>query len=90
MGETSCRINKRIYEHRRNLKRAHINNDLVKLNQENNDNFDFKDIKIFFNIHHKKCRKIVELSVISNYNTIKLRSDFFQFDSLFGLIGTEK
>ena len=45
----------------------------------------------YFNIHNKKkLRKIVESSVISNYNIIKQRLSFFQCVSLFNQIGAEK
>ena len=42
MGETSC-INKWIYEEKRDVKKADINNGLVKHNLETNHNFNFKD-----------------------------------------------
>ena len=69
-------LNKRIYEHTRDLKRGNINNGLIKHNLETNHNFNFKDSKILVYICNKKCWKIFEFSIISNENTIKEISFF--------------
>ena len=79
VGETSYTINTQIYEHRRDLKRADLNNDLVKHNLETNHNFNFKDPKMLVYIYSKKHWKIVESSIISNPNTITNRDSVFKY-----------
>ena len=53
MNETSCNMNKRIYEHRRDLKRVDINNGKVKHNLKTNHNFNFKVSNSLVNIRNK-------------------------------------
>ena len=50
---TYCSIDKWIYEHRKDFKRANINNSLIKHNLETNHNFNFKDSKMLVYIHKK-------------------------------------
>ena len=72
MGVIFRSFNKQIYEHKRDFKRADINNSLVKNNLETNRNINFKGLKILIYKHNNKKRcKIVKSRIISNYNTIK-------------------
>ena len=57
VGETSRNLQKRIYEHKRNLIKGNVNNSMVIQNLETNHKFDFKYIA-----------KMPESSIISNYN----------------------
>ena len=57
-------------------------------NWETKHSFDFKDSKMLVNIHFKQHKKIVESSIISNYNTIK-QGSFLSTHLLIQLISFE-
>ena len=75
--ETSRKIRKLIYEHRRDLIKGNVNNSLVRCNLEINHNFNFKDFKMLVCIPNKKGGKIVKSSIIFNSNTMKQTLGFF-------------
>ena len=79
--ETCYRFYKRIYEHKRDIRRTDMNDGLVKYNLETNHSFDFKDSKLLVYIHFKKYREMSESRIVSNYNTINQKPDFFNVTS---------
>ena len=86
VGETCLNIDERIYEHRKYLKRAGINNGLVKHNLETNHNFNFGDFRNLVYIHFEDSRIWVYIHwftymencwTISSDNTIKPEGGLF-------------
>ena len=70
---------KRIYE------TVNIDNDLDKHDLETNHKLNFKDSKMLVYIHNKKGQKIVESSIILNYDTVKRRPFFKKLVSIIWL-----
>ena len=79
MSESSHGLYKGIYEHTRDLKRGNINYSLVK------HNFEIKH-----NLKDSNAGKLFESNIYFKPKHYQTETGFFQFVSLFGLIGTEK
>ena len=56
MGEIYFNIDKWIYKHKRDLKRADLNNSLVTHDVETNQNFNFKDSKMLLYLQNKNLK----------------------------------
>ena len=54
MGETSHKIQKRIYKHKRGLKKkGNVNHLMIQHVFKTNRNFNLRDSKMFLNVHKK-------------------------------------
>ena len=69
VGETSINFQKWIYE--QNLKKANIDNSLVRHHLVSNDNVNPRDSKMLIYMHNKKCWKIVESVVFWPFDPAK-------------------
>ena len=86
IGEIARNLNKRLYEHKRDIRLDNSNNALFLHISKTKHNFNFNAGTMLAHIHNKRLRKIFKASSISLLSSVNTGPGFFNLSPFFTLI----